>query len=552
MTRQYFWDEEKNLYRLENTVSIEYSDGDEVEQRLLDVMRGAKDRSTFSCELIQHIKDWPSEYHLSRQRHCLVRPLGIKPGDRVLELGCGCGAITRYLGEIGAEVTAVEGSLMRAMIAAERCRDLKNVKIFVDNIVDFATEDRFDWVLLVGVLEYAPVFSNSDKPVKHYLEVAARYLNNNGRLVIAIENKLGLKYFNACAEDHIGVPFYGLQGLYGTKTPRTFGRHELINLLEEVGASRYCFYYPFPDYKLPSVVVSEKGLNDQLFDPVDLLARAHARDYSGLPYRAFDEALVFSSLGDNKLIADLANSFLIVASFDAAEPCTSDALAMTFAVNRVPEFAAITSFYRKDEGIAVVKEPVFPDLVRRKELSSDLAISNHPGELPYFRGRQLFWKLLASRARGETLEAYVVNLRPWLDYLLRFAYLEGDGTDCSMLSPDERRELKRWLIPGSFLDCIPFNLIETEQGLVFIDDEWQANRPVELGWVITRGILWSLCVGVTVGTAFSVSEVTQQLCRTAGLTVSEEDILKWGNKEEEFQSLVNGCCVDVMTLFNRS
>ena len=67
-----------------------------------------------------------------------MRPLELHSGDKVLELGCGCGAITRFLGEIGANVVAVEGSLARARVAAERCRELTNVRVVVDDLLSFA------------------------------------------------------------------------------------------------------------------------------------------------------------------------------------------------------------------------------------------------------------------------------------------------------------------------------------------------------------------------------------------------------------------------------
>lgn len=72
----YRWDKDFNLYRSDRMSEFSYSDGLEVEQRLLDAVTNAADRSTFSPELAKHIQDWPSEYHLSRRRHCLLRPLG--------------------------------------------------------------------------------------------------------------------------------------------------------------------------------------------------------------------------------------------------------------------------------------------------------------------------------------------------------------------------------------------------------------------------------------------------------------------------------------------
>ncbi len=155
----YLWDERFRLFRRSTLNEVAYSDG--AEGRLLSVISQATDCGTFSAELAEAIDDWPSEYHLSRARHCLVRPLGIRAGSKVLELGCGCGAVTRYLGEIGANVVAVEGNLARARVAAERNRDLPNVRVVVDDLLLFETEETFDWVVLIGVLEYAAVFCTS-------------------------------------------------------------------------------------------------------------------------------------------------------------------------------------------------------------------------------------------------------------------------------------------------------------------------------------------------------------------------------------------------------
>ena len=58
--------------------------------------------------------------------------------------------------------------------------------------------------MLIGVLEYAGVFSDGYEPALKMLKKARSMLNPNGRLFIAIENQLGLKYFAGVPEDHIG------------------------------------------------------------------------------------------------------------------------------------------------------------------------------------------------------------------------------------------------------------------------------------------------------------------------------------------------------------
>ena len=182
-------------------------------------------------------------------------------------------------------------------------------------------------------------------------------------MVIAIENKVGLKYFNGCGEDHVGIPYFGVQDLYKAKTARTFGRRELIALLSTSGLSQLRFYYPFPDYKLPSVILSENALTDPGFDVIDLLARCHARDYAGSPYRGFDEALAFSVLHTNGLLADLSNSFLVIATPDPEPPKPTE-LAFAWSVNRAPEFCTQTTFVRDGSGIRVLKES--PDTIGQR------------------------------------------------------------------------------------------------------------------------------------------------------------------------------------------
>lgn len=43
---------------------------------------------------------------------------------------------------------------------------------------------------------------------------------------MAIENKLGLKYFAGCKEDHVGRMFEGIEGYKNTSGVETFSKRE--------------------------------------------------------------------------------------------------------------------------------------------------------------------------------------------------------------------------------------------------------------------------------------------------------------------------------------
>ncbi|MFK7964482.1 MAG: cyclopropane-fatty-acyl-phospholipid synthase family protein [Burkholderiaceae bacterium] len=505
-----------------------YSDGSEQEHQLCEILKGLSDVSTFSEELRASVTDWASEYHFNRARHCLLRPLGIQAGDRVLELGCGCGGITRYLGEIGAQVTSVEGSPARARVAAERCRDLSNVQVVVDNLLNFESSEPYDWVLIIGVLEYSPIYGDPPDPVNHYLRSAARHMADDARLVVAIENKFGLKYFNGCEEDHLGVPFLGVQGLYPPDGPRTFGRQELSRHLSRAGLAHQRFLFPFPDYKLPDLIIDERAFSLPELNVADLLARAHARDYSGNQLREFDDALVWSGLAENGLVSEMSNSFLVISS---AQPLPTPAgpLAASYGIRgRRADYCTETSFSAARQGddplVSVSKTSLAPPAEPPFcTLPNGWQVSQQTGAEAYSQGSLLSWPLLHARADDQPLSTVVKTLEPWLAFLLRHA--NGDPTEISSCS-----------LPAQFIDCTPFNLIQTANGLVYIDQEWRLDRDVPLAWVLCRGVANALGKGVVPShAALSIGQVVQALAMSRQIAIENDQIDAWLELENDFQ-----------------
>ena len=131
---------------------VAYADGAEGE--VLRVLRQAADRSTASDELAAQITDWPTRYHFSRLRANLLRPFSLGPGLRVLDVGAGTGTLARHLGECGAEVLALEGTLPRARAAAARCAGLPNVEVACGDVSALQDPAGFDLVLCIGVYEH--------------------------------------------------------------------------------------------------------------------------------------------------------------------------------------------------------------------------------------------------------------------------------------------------------------------------------------------------------------------------------------------------------------
>ena len=247
--------------------SLDYSDGEAQERELTRILHEAPDRRWDAAGLARDHNDWALDYHLSPLRANIVRGLTLKDRKTVLEVGAGCGAITRYLGDQGFRVDAVEGSATRAQMAALRCQGLEGVSLVRANINDLTLPAAtYDLVLFVGVLEYAGRFSGGDfsaeTAVKKMLAQAVPSLTPGGVILVAIENRLGAKYLCGFPEDHLGRPWAGVAGypklLDGDPGIRTFDSAQWVNMLGSM-ALKHRFFYPLPDYKLPEALISEDG-----------------------------------------------------------------------------------------------------------------------------------------------------------------------------------------------------------------------------------------------------------------------------------------------------
>jgi 2-polyprenyl-3-methyl-5-hydroxy-6-metoxy-1,4-benzoquinol methylase len=514
----YRFNAQDNLWIPEGNSIFSYSDGDEVEERIYRIIKSAVDRHISSIELLQNITDWPSEYHLSPLRNNLLRPFFFKPEYTILEVGCGCGAITRQLGETGAKVLAVEGSYRRAKIAAERCRDLSNVQVYCDNIQRVNLQDKVDVVTLIGVLEYARLFVEATEPIQSMLEICRKNLVENGILIIAIENQLGLKYFNGASEDHTGGIFDSIQDLYGEKTVVTFGKQELRSRLEAAGFSAVEFLYPFPDYKLPQLILQEEALLQENFRVGQLIGQYRSRDYSGQHNRLFLEDLCWPVLERNKIIGDLSNSFLVLASNNPEKlrQFKGDWLAKTYSVGRKPEYWTENTFTRKGEKIVVEKKK----LLRDKE--SKAKIIHLLGTSEYVNG-DLYMVELSRRLRhGNAIQTFIEWLGPWVNFL--HAHQLNDSTE----------DGAEQFLPGSFIDCTPLNLIAVSKGnLHYIDIEWDLNEPIPLKWVFFRGVINSL-------QSLSRTDLQRVLEDTRPVDIVLQAALKYqiGIQEEDILSLL--------------
>ena len=450
--------------------TFDYSDGDTAEEFLKDVIKNTQDLTSQSLELEEKIIDWVSEYHLSPKRANLLRALNLDGIRNALELGSGCGAITRYLGELGINVDALEGNPRRAEITRLRCRDLENINVTNANSNDLTfPKEAYDAVFLIGVLEYANKFlatSVDENAVFSVLSRARSALKKKGLLFIAIENRMGLKYWLGASEDHYNQPHIGLYGYPHDNGIKTYDKREWEDILKRGGIKCYRFMYPFPDYKLAQVVLSDTYVRRDEYAH-SLLYRIYSRDYVKAWRPQCDEFLLWKSLHQSGYLVDFVNSFFIVISED-----------MERLQNVIPyDFIHFPDTGRKPGYRVMTMKPQNKDHIIKKKMTDidveekDRLIKQDLSSGKYYRGPLLISLWLDSLVNCNDMTSFEKLIQGYYHFLLE--YFNKQDTPCNAF------------------DLTPFNIILDNTGAYrIIDREWIVTTKMHPEYVLFRALLW--------------------------------------------------------------
>ena len=514
--------------------SLPYADGAEGE--LLELFCAVNDRRVGSDELAAAIRDWPTAYHLAPERATLLAPVLISSGDRVLDVGAGSGVNTRICADRGAAVTAVEGSMARSELIAYRCAGLDQVEVLcgpLDGLGD-GRRGAYDVVLAVGVLEYASTDQGGGRGPAALLDGLVDALAPGGVVVLAIENRLGLKYLLGFPEDHLGLPWVGLEG-YRPGDPTTWSRHELAQMLADAGLAAQKWLYPFPDYKLPLAVLSEEIYQrTDAPDMVDQIVGHPTSSEYALPVLVADDRAAHKTLVAAGLGPDVANSFLIVAAKSpeaVGERVDENALAWRVAPDRRRRWVQQGEVVSSGEGLNMKRSLLAEDRAGGFEgWLGQVEVS----EEPYFAGRNLEQCLLDGAREGDS-DGVAELLRTWRAELAAHETpIDSVPSPHPYLPVDTSR-----MLPPEWLDAGPDNFVVTADGLEFVDREWVAAGGVDVRLAVVRG-LWKTVSAMLSSrcqlpwpVTWSNDRLVAHLGRLIGEDIDAELLTRWRQAEDD-------------------
>lgn len=465
-----------------------YSDGD-IEDVILEAFRDGTNE-----QLLRGSNQWAVLYHLSDIRENILEWYPFDANASLLEIGSGCGALTGLFSRKVKKVTCIELSEKRSLINAERNKDKENIEIKIGNFEDIKLDEKYDYITLIGVWEYAGLYVSGEEPYTSMLEKIKGYLKPNGKIIVAIENKMGMKYFNGALEDHTAKMYSSINDYVGEKKVRTFSKPEIEKILSKVGLDDVTFYYPASDYKLPDVIYSDNML-PQAGD-----MRYYKKDYADCRVYNFFDASAFDQVCEDSIFDYFSNSFLFI--------CGEKEASVQFArYNRLrrKQYRMKTSIVNDGDGRKVIKSALHEEAV------SHIAALQHNEEkwngilpgIEYVHGEIVNGQYRTPYIDGMNLDVYFYQYRHSAETII--IKLKGLIQNYLLLNEEQRipfvqtKEFEsvfgseapdgEYSLPVTNADMIFSNFkINQTGGLVNFDYEWIFEFPIPYEYVLWRAV----------------------------------------------------------------
>lgn len=277
-----------------------YVNEDKLEKEILSLL----ERNADVDEL--HISDEISReayLSLSKKRQQVISWYPFKETDTVLEIGAGFGELTECLETKVSQVHAYELKKERAEIIRKRAK--KSV-VYTGFFEELEIPEKFDVCVLHDITAFTRKFVKADNPDVYFLEKLGNYLKPTGKLIIIVENRLGMKYFAGAVENYSRQFFWGLNSFEQDERFRTFSKRRLQQIIEAAGFEIYNWYYPYPD-----AIMTNEVFHDNIEEKMWYGIAEPDLEWDSDRFEFFNEQRMFYEYHKSKIASQFANAFIV-------------------------------------------------------------------------------------------------------------------------------------------------------------------------------------------------------------------------------------------------
>lgn len=251
---------------------------------------------------------------LTKKRENILKWYRFKENASVLEVGAGYGELTEYLCRHVKRVTCYERKTERIDVIKARCKSYENLKCYSGYLQEQQWEDQFDYIFIHDIFALSRKFFKSRDASEEMLRFLSPYLKTDGRILLTIENRLGLKYFAGAAEEISNQFFWGLKSFDEDERCRTFSKKELEKILKNSGLKQINWYYPYPGLVYPLEIYT-----DDIMDKIVYGISEPDYELVSDRYQFFDEQRMFWTLHEEGIENKFVNAFFVECSMEEIE-----------------------------------------------------------------------------------------------------------------------------------------------------------------------------------------------------------------------------------------
>lgn len=321
--------------------------------------------------------------------------------------------------------------------------------------------ERYDYIVCIEKLE------EQADPVQ-CLTIWKQLLCKNGKLLLGMNNRYGLRYFCGDRDPYTNCNFDGIENYrrYPEKNKgskgRCYNRSEIRNMLQKAGWQQMKMYSVLPDLRHPQLIYAEDFLpNEELSSR--LFPMYHSTDTIFL-----EEEPLYTGLAENGMFHVMANTYLIECSSDGV---FSDVRHVTLSLERGRKCALITIIHGND---TVEKRAVYPegedhlklladnliDLKKHGVTVVDAWVENHCLFMPFIKEKtsQVFLKELLFTDQEE----FIRQMDRFRDLIL----------SSSEIVEEDKGDGKGAVLRKGYLDLVPLNSFYVNGEYLLYDQEF--------------------------------------------------------------------------------
>jgi hypothetical protein len=443
-------------------------------------------------------------YRHSDIRQNLLGFLKFQPASRILMINEGKTCLVGMLEKQGCKVT--------------RATDRDAIRI---------ADQQYDVIVQIGELPCGE--DKAEVTYKKYFSKYKELLSGDGMLIVAVQNRLGLKYFAGCKDDNTGEYFSSLEGYpkITQEQRQALSKKKYEWALRQAGFQSICCYYPYPDYQFPMSIYSDKCL------PKTGELNANIRNFNADRYVIFDETRVFNSIIQEEIFPEFSNSYLYLCRQNE-KSIQEEVIYSKFSNERQKKFQIRTDIVQKENDVKyVVKYPLSRQAkkhIANMEVSYQLLSEENGEKMIHFCPVHIEKEGAVSPfANGVSLQVKLQNL---LDEK-KYEEAEQELRKAIEILKNYLEKRKKGTSSATDLDMVFSNILVEEEQWNIIDYEWTFLQEIPSEFVIYRALLRASielpsCELTCLTTLLDLAQITTQ---------NAEKYFAW---EREFQNYITG------------